>query len=62
MGRILIVDDEPHTRRVLGLNLQQDGHEVSECAGVQAARKVLVFNQWHSPPPHAFAIEGRPRL
>ena len=31
MGRILIVDDEPHTRRVLALNLQQDGHEVSEC-------------------------------
>ena len=42
MGRILIVDDEPHTRRVLALNLQQDGHEVSECAGVQAARKVLM--------------------
>jgi two-component system response regulator HydG len=42
MGRILIVDDEPHTRRVLALNLQQDGHEVSECAGVQAARKVLI--------------------
>ena len=41
MGRILIVDDEPHTRRVLALNLQQDGHEVSESAGVHAARKVL---------------------
>ena len=46
MGRILIVDDEPHTRRVLGLNLQQDGHEVSECAGVQAARKVLLANDF----------------
>ena len=42
MGRILIVDDEPHTRRVLALNLQQDGHEVTECAGVQAARKGLM--------------------
>ena len=42
MGRILIVDDEPHTRRVLGLNLQQDGHEVSERAGVQAALRVLM--------------------
>jgi two-component system response regulator HydG len=42
MGRILIVDDEPHTRRVLALNLQHDGHEVLECAGVQAARKVLM--------------------
>ena len=38
MGRILIVDDEPHTRRVLALNLQQDGHEVSECGGVVEAR------------------------
>jgi DNA-binding NtrC family response regulator len=42
MGRILIVDDEPHTRRVLALNLQQDGHQVSECGGVPAARKVLM--------------------
>ena len=41
MGRILIVDDEPHTRRVLALNLRQDGHEVSECAGVQEALKRL---------------------
>ena len=46
MGRILIVDDEPHTRRVLALNLQQDGHEVSECAGVQPARKVLIANDF----------------
>ena len=42
MGRILIVDDEPHTRRVLALNLQQDGHEVSESAGVQDARRCIV--------------------
>jgi DNA-binding NtrC family response regulator len=42
MGRILIVDDEPHTRRVLALNLQQDGHEVSESAGVQEARQRIV--------------------
>ena len=41
MGRILIVDDEPHTRRVLALNLHQDGHEVAERAGVQEARKCL---------------------
>jgi DNA-binding NtrC family response regulator len=39
MGRILIVDDEPHTRRVLTVNLRQDGHEVTEAAGVQEARK-----------------------
>ena len=42
MGRILIVDDEPHTRRVLTLNLHQDGHAVAECAGVLAARKALM--------------------
>ncbi len=41
MGRILIVDDEPYTRRVLTLNLHQDGHEVSECSGVQEALKCL---------------------
>ena len=41
MGRILIVDDEPHTRRVLALNVRQDGHEVTECSGVQEARKCL---------------------
>lgn len=42
MGRILIVDDEPHTRRVLALNLQQDGHEVYESGGVQEARQRIV--------------------
>ncbi len=41
MGRILIVDDEPHTRRVLALNLRQDDHEVAECAGVREARKSI---------------------
>jgi DNA-binding NtrC family response regulator len=42
MGRILIVDDEPHTRRVLALNLRQDSHEVSECTGVREARKSVL--------------------
>jgi DNA-binding NtrC family response regulator len=46
MARILIVDDEPHTRRVLAVNLQQDGHEVAECAGVYEARKALVANDF----------------
>jgi DNA-binding NtrC family response regulator len=41
MGKILIVDDEPHTRRVLALNLRQEEHEVTECAGVQEARKAI---------------------
>lgn len=41
MGRILIVDDERHTRRVLALNLRQDGHQVAECSGVQEALRTL---------------------
>lgn len=41
MGKILIVEDEPHTRRVLALNLRQDQHEVSESGGVQEARKII---------------------
>ena len=41
MGKILIVDDEPHTRRVLALNLRQDHHEVTECGGVQEAIKTI---------------------
>lgn len=39
MGRILIVDDEPHTRRVLAVNLRQDNHEASECGSVAEARR-----------------------
>ncbi len=46
MGRILIVDDEPHTRRVLALNLQQDGHEVSESGGVQEARQCIAASDF----------------
>ena len=42
MGRILIVDDEPHMRRVLALNLRQDHHAVTECAGVKEARKCIL--------------------
>jgi DNA-binding NtrC family response regulator len=46
MGRILIVDDEPHTRRVLALNLRRDNHEVAECAGVGEARKRLLADHF----------------
>ncbi len=41
MGRILIVEDEPHTQRVLAVNLRQDRHEVSESGSVAEARKGL---------------------
>src|SRR5690242_9990743 len=41
MAKILIVEDEPHTRRVLALNLRQEHHEVTECAGVPEARRMI---------------------
>src|ERR1051326_7703218 len=41
MGRILIVDDEQHARRVLATNLTLDHHLVTECAGVQEARRTI---------------------
>ncbi len=46
MGRILIVDDEPHTRRVLTLNLQRDGHEISESAGVHEALRLIAASAY----------------
>lgn len=41
MARILIVDDEPHMRRILGSSLRQDKHEITEAAGVEEARATL---------------------
>ena len=41
MGRILIVDDEPHMRRILGSTLQIDGHTTTEADGVAAATSRL---------------------
>ena len=41
MGHILIVDDEPHLRRILISNLKQEHHEVVEAAGVNDARGAL---------------------
>ncbi len=41
MPRILVVDDEPHMRRILAANLQQDGHTVLEAGGVEDARKKI---------------------
>jgi two-component system, NtrC family, response regulator HydG len=39
MGKILVVDDEPHLRRILISNLKR--HEVIEAASVQDARRAL---------------------
>src|SRR5580700_8688139 len=41
MGKILIVDDEPHLRRILTSNLNHGGHEVIEASGVSEARRAL---------------------
>jgi two-component system response regulator HydG len=41
MGRLLIVDDEPNLRRVLGSDLRLDGHVVEEADGVTAALPLL---------------------
>jgi DNA-binding NtrC family response regulator len=41
MGKILIVDDEPHLRRILVSNLKHEDHEVIEAASVRDARRAL---------------------
>ena len=41
MGKILIVDDEPHLRRILVSNLKQARHEIVEASGVGEARRAL---------------------
>jgi len=46
MARILIVDDEPHMRRILASNLRQDKHEIAEAAGVEEARATLGGNDF----------------
>ena len=46
MGRILIVDDEPHMRRILASNLRQDKHDIWEAGGVQEARRSFANNDY----------------
>ena len=41
MGKVLVVDDEPHLRRILASNLKQANHEVVEAGGVNEARVAL---------------------
>jgi DNA-binding NtrC family response regulator len=41
MGRILIVDDEPHMRRILASTLALDHHSVEEASGVAEAKAQL---------------------
>ena len=46
MARILIVEDEPHMRRILASNLRQDQHDIWEAGGVQAARRCFAENAY----------------
>ncbi|HML17740.1 MAG TPA: sigma-54 dependent transcriptional regulator [Bryobacteraceae bacterium] len=41
MSKILLVDDEPHMRRILVSNLRQERQEIVEAASVSAARRAL---------------------
>lgn len=46
MSRILIIDDEPHMRRILTLILTEAGHTVTEAEGVNTALETLASNQF----------------
>ncbi len=48
MGRILIVDDEPHMHKILASNLEQDKHVVFHAAGVEEARQAVSSNQYEA--------------
>jgi DNA-binding NtrC family response regulator len=42
MGKILVVDDEPHMRRILASNLTQEHHKAVEAGGLDDARRALI--------------------
>ena len=46
MGRILIVEGDPNTRRILVSNLRQDQHQIWEAAGIQEAQRSLAANDF----------------
>lgn len=46
MGRLLIVDDEPNLRRVLGSDLRLDGHKIEEADGVKSAVSLLTEHEY----------------
>ncbi len=46
MGKILIVDDEPHLRRILVSNLKQARHDIVEANGVIEAKRALAEYQF----------------
>jgi len=46
VGRVLVVDDELHMRRVLALNLRNERHVVTECSGVAEARRSILADDF----------------
>ena len=48
MGRVLIVDDEPHMHKILASNLEQDKHLVAHAAGTEEARQAIANNQYEA--------------
>lgn len=48
MGRVLVVDDEPHVHKILASSLEQDQHIVSYAAGVAEARLAVSNNQYEA--------------
>jgi DNA-binding NtrC family response regulator len=46
MGRVLIVDDEPHMRKILIARLRQDGHALTEASGCTEAKELLAQGEF----------------
>ena len=48
MGRVLIVDDEPHMHKILASNLEQDKHLIFHARGLEEARQAIGSNQFEA--------------
>jgi DNA-binding NtrC family response regulator len=46
LARVLLVDDEPNLRRILGAILLPEGYEVSEAGSVAEARRAFAAGAW----------------
>ncbi len=46
MARVLLVDDEPNLRRILGAILRPEGHDVIEAGSVAEARRAFAAGTW----------------
>jgi two-component system, NtrC family, response regulator PilR len=48
MGRVLVVDGEPHLHKIRASSLEQDRHVVSHAVGVEEARRAIGSNQYEA--------------